>query len=207
MWWRWSFRKTMGARTSGLREQRNYSLASQLGWHIGDLEMWQLGSGIRWKGKLERLHRKHEIRFSDTHMHSAHTVEYESFSSVQFSRSVVSDSLQPCGLQQARPPCPSPTPGVYSNSCPLSRWYYPTISSSVIPFSSCLQSFPASGSLQMSQLFASGGQIIGSFSFGISPSNEYSGLISFSMDCLDLFAVQRTLKSLLQHNSSKASVL
>ena len=82
---------------------------------------------------------------------------------------------------------------------------HPTISSSVVPFSSCLQSFPASGSFQMSQLFASGGQSI-SFSFSISPSNEYSGLISFRMDWLDLLAVQGTLKSLLQHHSSKASI-
>ena len=72
---------------------------------------------------------------------------------VQFSRSLVSDSLRPHGLQHARPPCPSPTPGVYSNSCPLSRWCHPTIPSSVVPFSSCLQSFPASGSFQMSQFF------------------------------------------------------
>ena len=72
-----------------------------------------------------------------------------------------SSSLQPHGLQHARPPCPSPTPGVYSNSCPLSRWCHPTILSSVIPFSSCLQSFPASRSFQMSQFFASGGQSIG----------------------------------------------
>ena len=81
--------------------------------------------------------------------------------SVQFSRSVMSDSLQPHGLQHARPLCPSPTPGAYSNSCPLSQWCHPTISSSVIPFSSRLQSFPASGSFQMSQHFASSGQSIG----------------------------------------------
>ena len=81
--------------------------------------------------------------------------------SVQFSRSVVSDSLQSHGLQHARLPCPSPTPGVCPNPCPLSRWYHPAISSSVVPFSSCPQSFPASGSFQMSQLFASGGQSIG----------------------------------------------
>ena len=80
--------------------------------------------------------------------------------SVQFSHSVVSDSLQPHGLQHARPPCPSPTPRVYSNSYPLNWWYHPTISSSVISFSFCLQSFPASGSFQMSQLFTSGGQSI-----------------------------------------------
>ena len=83
------------------------------------------------------------------------------FSSVQFSHSVVSDPLWPHGLQHTRLPCPSPAPGVYSNSCPLSRWCHPNISSSVIPFSSCLQSFPASGSFLMSQLFASGGQSIG----------------------------------------------
>ena len=81
-----------------------------------------------------------------------------SFSSVRFSRSVVSDSLWPHGLQHVRPPCPSPTPGVYSNSCPLSQWCHPSISSSVIPFSSRLQFFLASGSFLMSQFFASGGQ-------------------------------------------------
>ena len=82
-------------------------------------------------------------------------------SSVQFSRSVMSDSLEPHGLQHARPPCPSPVPRAYSNSCPSSRWCHPTISSSVIRFSSCPQSFPASGSFQTSQLFTSGGQRIG----------------------------------------------
>ena len=81
--------------------------------------------------------------------------------SVQFSRSVVSDSLQPHEPQRTRPPCPSATPGVHPNPCPLSWWCHPTISSSVVPFSSCPQSFPASGSLQMSQLFTSGGQTIG----------------------------------------------
>ena len=82
-------------------------------------------------------------------------------SSVQFSGSVVSDSLPPHGLQYARPPCPSPTLKVYSNSCPSSWWCHSTISSSVVPFSSRLQSFPASGSFPMSQLFASGSQSIG----------------------------------------------
>ena len=89
----------------------------------------------------------------------------------QFSRSVVSNSLWPHGLQHTRPPCPSPTPGVYSNSCPLSWWCHPTISSSVVPFS-CLQSLPASGSFQMSQFFASGGQSIGvSASASVLPMN------------------------------------
>ena len=90
----------------------------------------------------------------------------------QFSCSVTSDSLRPHEQQHTRPPCPSPTPGVYPNSCPLSRWCHPTISSSVIPFSSCLQSFPASGSFQMSQFFASGGQSIGvSASTSVLPMN------------------------------------
>ena len=93
-------------------------------------------------------------------------------SSVQFSHSVVCDSLQPHGLQHARPPCPSPTLGVYSNSCLLSQRCHPTISPSVVRFSSCLQSFPASGSFQMTHFFASGGQNIKSFSFSISPSNQ-----------------------------------
>ena len=129
-----------------------------------------------------------------------------SFSSVQCSRSVVSNSLQPHEPQHTRPPCPSPTPGVYPNSCPLSRWCHPTISSSVVPFSSWPQSFPASGCFQMSQLFASGGQSIG-FSFNISPSNEHAGLIYFRVDWLDLLTVQGTLKSLLQQHCSKASIL
>ena len=90
----------------------------------------------------------------------------------QFSHSVVSDSLRLHGLQHARLPCPSTTPGAYSNSCPSSQWCHPTISSSVIPFSSCLQSFPASGSFQMSQFFASGGQTIGvSASVSVLPKN------------------------------------
>ena len=203
-------------------------------------------------------------------------------------------------MRHARLPCPSPTPRACSNSCPLSQWGHTTISSSVIPFSTCLQSFPASGSFPMGQFFTSGGQSIGSsasasvllmniqdwfpffsfsdffhsslswdieysslcyivgpclciilirvywyqvhpklpihpslppsiflsirvfscelvlpirwpkywsFSFSISPSNEYSGLISFTIDWLDLLAVQGTLKSLLQHHSSKASIL
>ena len=89
------------------------------------------------------------------------STRFQDFSSVQCSRSVVSDSLRPHGLQHARLPCPSPTPDVYPKSCPLSRWCHPAISSSVVPFSSCPQSLPASGSFQMSQLFISDGQSIG----------------------------------------------
>ena len=126
------------------------------------------------------------------------------FSPVQFSHSVVSDSLRPHGLQHTRSPCPSPTPGTYSNSCPSRWWCHPTILSSVV--SSCLQSFPASGPFPMSQsaLHISWPKY---WSFSNSPSNEYSGLISFRIDWLDLLAVQGTLKTLLQHHSSKASIL
>ena len=130
-------------------------------------------------------------------------------SSVQFSRSVLSDSLQPNELQHARPPCSSPTPGVHSNSCPSSWWCHPIISSSLVPFSSCLQSFPASGSFPVSQFFTSGGQSFRywSLSFNISSSSEYSELTSFRMDWLDLLVVQGIPKGLLQHHSSKALIL
>ena len=97
-----------------------------------------------------------------------------SLSSVQISRSVVSDSLWPHESQHSRPPCPSPTPGVHSNSCPSSQWCHPAISSSVVPFSSWPQSLPASESFPMSQLFAWGGQSIGVFSFSISQSFQWT---------------------------------
>ena len=168
----------------------------------------------------------------------------------------MSDSLQHHGLSHARLPCPSPSPRVCSNSCPLSWWCHPTISSSVVPFSSFLQSCSASESFPTSQPFTSGGQSSGAsasasvlpmniqdwfllrltglisllskrlsrvfsnesalriwwpkywnVSFSLSPSSEHPGLISFKMDWLDLLAVQGTLKSLLQHNSSKAPIL
>ena len=115
-------------------------------------------------------------------------------------QSVMSDSLQLHGLQHTRLPCPLPSPRACSNSCPLSWWCHPTILSSVVPFSLWLQSFPTTRSFLISQFFASGG-------YSISPSNEYSGLISFQIDWFDLLAVQRTLKSLLQHHSSKAPIL
>ena len=109
---------------------------------------------------------------------------------VQFSRSVVSDSLRPHELQHTSPPCPSPTARVYPNPSPLSQWCHPTISSSVVPFS-CPQSFPESGSFPMSWLFASGGHSIGA-SASISPSSEYSGLISFRIEWFNLLVVQET---------------
>ena len=105
-------------------------------------------------------------------IHVTVCIALRAFSSVQFRRSVVSDSLQPHEPQHARPPCPSPTPGVCLNPCPSSWWYHPTISSSFVPVSLCPQSFPASGSFQMSQLFASGGQGIGiSASTSVLPMN------------------------------------
>ena len=113
----------------------------------------------------------------------------------------MSDSLRPHELQHARPPCPSPTPRVHSNSCPLSRWCHPAISSSVIPFSSCIRVFPNESTLHMRW------PKYWSFRFSIIPSKEHPGLISFRMDWLDLLAVQGTLKSLLRHHSSKASIL
>ena len=113
----------------------------------------------------------------------------------------MSNPLRPHEPQHARPSCPSPTLGVHPNPCPLSRWCHPTISSCVIPFSSCPQSFPALGSLHIRW------PKYWSFSFNISPTNEQPGLISFRIDWLDLLAVQGTLKSLLQHHSSKESIL
>ena len=119
----------------------------------------------------------------------------------------MSDSLWPHGRQHARPPCPSPSPRTCSNSCPLSQWCHPIILSSVVPFSSCLQSFPASGFFSNESALCIRWPEYWSFSFSISPSNEYSGLISLRIDWFDLLAVQRTLKSLVQHHDSKASIV
>ena len=126
--------------------------------------------------------------------------------SVQFSRSVVSDSLQPPESQHARPPCPSPTPGVHPDSRPSSQWCHPAISSSVVPFSSWPQPLPAWVFSNESTLHMKWPKYW-SFSFSIIPSKEIPELISFTMDWLDLLAVQGTLKSLLQDHSSKASIL
>ena len=131
----------------------------------------------------------------------------QALSSVQISPSVGSSSLRPHGLQHARLPCPSLSPRACLNTCPLSWWCHLTISSSVVLFSSCLQSFPAPGSFPMNQFFPSDGQNIGASASEISPSNEYLRLISFIIDWFDLLAGQWTLESLLQHHSSKPSIL
>ena len=135
--------------------------------------------------------------FSNT-KHPSHIIFL--FSSAQFSCLDMSDSLQPHGLQYTRLPCPSPTPRACSNSCSLSQWCHPTISSSVTPFSFCLQYLAASGSFPVSQFFKSGGQNIGA-------SGSTSVLPISIQDWFDLFAVQWTLKSPLQHQSSKTSIL
>ena len=122
-----------------------------------------------------------------------------------FSHSIVSNSLWPHGLQQDRLPCPSPSPGTCSNSCPLSQWFHPRIWSSVVPLSSCLQSFLASGSFLMSQLFASGGPSIGaSASASVLPVNTQDW---FPLELTGLISLQsKGLSNLVQHHSSKASV-
>ena len=133
---------------------------------------------------------------------------YIPFHSVQFSRSVMSDSLRPHEPQHSRPPCPSPTPGVHSNSCPSSWWCDPSISFSVIHLLLLLPPIPPSISVFSNETTLHMRQPkYWSFSFSIRPSNEHPGLISFRMDWLYVLAVQGTLKSLLQHHSSKASVL
>ena len=131
------------------------------------------------------------------------------YSLIQFSSVAESFPTLPHGLQHAWIPCPSPAPRVCSNPCPSSQWYHPIISSSVVPFSSCLQSFPASGPFQMSQLFTSGGQRIGASVSASVPPNGYSELISFRIGWLVLLAVQGTQESSLtpQFKSINYSVL
>ena len=128
--------------------------------------------------------------------------------SVKFSWSVVSDSLWPSESKHTRPPCPSPTPGFYQNSCTSSQWCHPTISCSVIPFSSHLQSFPASGSFLVSQLFAWGGQSIGvSASTSVLPVNTQDWSPLGWIAGISLQSKGLCFKSLLQHHSLKASIL
>ena len=139
-------------------------------------------------------------------------MRYHINQSDQISHSVVSNSLWPHESQHTRPPCPSQIPGIYPNSCPSSKWYHAAISSSIVPFSSCPQSLPASGSFQMRQLFTWGGQSIRvSASASVLPKNTqgwsllgWTGWISW-LDWTE--SLQGTLKSLLQHRSSKASII
>ena len=135
--------------------------------------------------------------------HSYQRNDWITLGSVQFSCSVMSSSVWPHGLQYDKLPCPSTAPGVYSNSCLLSWWCHPIILSSVISFSSCLQSFPASGVFSNESALHIRQPKYCSFNFSICLSNEYSVLISSRMDWLALLAVQGTLKSLVQHHSSK----
>ena len=159
---------------------------------------------------------KKDVVCVQTHTHTHKTEYYLAkkneiwprgyYAIVQFSHSVVSNSFQPHGLQHARLPCPSPTPEAYSNSCPLNWWCHPTISSChpllLLPSIFCnIRVFSNESDLPIRW------PKYWSFSFSISPSNEYSGLISFRMDWLDLLTVQGTLKGLLQHHSSKASII
>ena len=177
------------------------------------------GRPQRWKGIVNTImSRVHALKVTSLLVVTLNTwlieVNYLEFFCVRnsslwyflFSHLVVYDSLQPHELQHARLPCPSLSPRVCSNSHPSNWWCHPTISSSVIPFSSCLRSFPASESLPVSQLSIRWPKYW-SFSFTISPVNEHSGLIFFRTDWFDLPAVQGTLRSLLQHHNSKVSVL
>ena len=154
---------------------------------------------------LTKVHIVNDYGFSSSHVQMPE-LDNKKGCSAQFSCSVVSDSLRPHESQHARPPCPSPSPGVHSDSRSSSPWCHPAISSWVVPFSTCPQSLPASESSNESTLRMRWPKYW-SFSFSISPSKEIPGLISFRRDWLDLLAVLGTLKSLLQHHSSKTSIL
>ena len=147
---------------------------------------------------ISEVHKQHLINGS---YHGDHLLSY----SVQFSRSVLSNSLRSHGLQHVRLPCPSSASGVHPNSCPLSWWCNPTITSSVVPFS-CLQSFQHQGLFQWVSSSPQVSEVL-ELQLQDHPSSECSGLISFRIDWFDLLEVQGTLKNLLQHHSSKASIL
>ena len=170
---------------------------------MSKLKLYNGKSHLNWAVSPYILHSFTTVNSRDTHGVSKCCWM---FSSVQFCCSVVSDSSRPHELQHARPPCPSPTPGVYPDSYPLSQWCHPTISSSVIPFSSCPQMFPSIRVFSSESALHIRWPKYWSLSFNISPSNEHPGLISFRMDWLDLLAAQDTIKCLLQHHSSKASI-
>ena len=145
-----------------LSENESHSVVSNSLWPCGLYSPWNSPGQNTGMGSLSLFQRIFPTQRSNPGLPHCTRILYQlSYTSVQFSRSVVSNSLQPHEVQHARPPCPLPTPRVYPNSCPLSRWCHLNISSSVIPFSSCLQSFPASRSFLRSEFFAAGGQSIG----------------------------------------------
>ena len=141
--------------------------------------------------------------FSDVQLHISNSIYLINYNNYLY----ISSSLWPHGLQHAKLSCPSPSPGVYLNSRPLSWWCHPTITSSFIHFSSCLQWFPTSGSFPGSRIFTSSALEYWSISFSISPSNEIQVGFTFGLTAFHLLDVQGKLKSLLQHYSSKASIL
>ena len=176
-----------------------YHSAEWLSW----LEDWiQCGSWLC--GFMSCMSWIKSFKFSTFSFFICDVRKVEIFGIVLFSRSVVSDYLRPHWPQHARPPCPSPTPGAYSNSCPLTQWCHPTISSSVTPFSSRLQSFPASGSFPVSQFFASGGQSIGVLaSASALPMNiqgwfpsGWTGWISFQSNTLHFINLNRNITAI-----------
>ena len=146
------------------------------------------------------------IQLSNPYINSGKTIALTQFSSIQFSHLVMSNSLWPYRLQNARLPCPSPTPRAFSDSCPSSWWCHPTISSSVTSFSSCFQSFPGSGSFPMDWLFTSGGQSIGASASASVLPGKIQGW--FPLGLTDLISLlSKGLSSLIQHHNSNASVL
>ena len=152
-------------------------------------------------------HDKWRKRHSRWRNYLSKTRQHSMANAVQFSRSVMSDSLRPYELQHNRPPCPSPTPRIYSNSCPLSWWCHLNHLCFCRPLLLSPSIFPSIRIFSNESALHIRCPKYWSFSFNISPSSEFSGLISFRMDWLDLFAVQGTLKSRLQHHSAKASIL
>ena len=157
-----------------------------------------VSSLITLSGWTSALNKQHKIQ----NIGSLSMPSFFSSLSLSFSHSVVFDSLQPHGLQNARLSCPSLSLGVCSNSCSLSQWCQPTISSSIIPFSSCPQSFPASESFPMSWLFASGGQIIGTSALASVFPTNIQGWFPLGLTSLISLLSKGTFKSLLQHHSS-----
>ena len=157
---------------------------------------------MAYKSTLQKCHLA-EVTTPWEHYHTKYKV-----ATVQFSRSVVSNSLRPHESQHARPPCPSPSPGVYADSRPLNQWCHPAISASAVPFSSCPKSLPASESFPRTQLLAWGGQSTGvSASASVLPMNIQGCFPLGLTDLIFLESLQGTLKSLLQHHTSKASIL